>query len=253
MAKRKSKKMTANQILYSKEVNRIKQAVKRAKKRGYIFNDDVIPQTPKRITKKAIERIAEIKPRHLYAKAKYIDSETGEILSGTEGRKTERKKASEKAKETRKRKRKSTPNNSTNESSTYYPNGGDIIYGNVVDSFIARLSEPTPEWLMTPRGKYVSKSANAIEESQKSKTTLLSLTRSVISQIGESALGWRLEEKADDVNTLTNYVLYGSDASRIASACAELATIINGGALSMQQLMDIAEQEEANEDWENPI
>ena len=61
MSKRKTKQMTANQRAYLAEVKRIKQAVKRLEKRGYRFSDDVIPQMPKRVTKKAIKEIQKLK------------------------------------------------------------------------------------------------------------------------------------------------------------------------------------------------
>ena len=253
MAKRKGKKLTPHQREYAKQVRRIKSAVKRAEKRGYIFNDDIIPQTPNRITKKAIQKLQEMTAQKLYEKAQYIVQETGEMLSGAEGRKIERKKAAKKAQQTRQRKKKWDSfwgDDPTETGDEYYPDGGDIIYSNVVESFISRLSEPTPDYLINMRGKRYKKRAAVIQESERAKHTLLSITNDVIAREGKSALGWRLQQRAEDVSRLCDYVLFGSDASHIASACAELASIINGGALSMEQLQDIGEQEEYNENWE---
>lgn len=253
MAKRKGRTLTPNQREYAKQVKRIKSAVKRAEKRGYIFSEDVIPQTPKRITKAAIERLQEITAAKLYAKAEYAVPSTGEIVSGTEGRKIERKKSANKGKITRQRNKKRDTfweEDYGEDDSTYYPDGGDIIFSNVVESFIARLSEPTPDYLLTMRGKRYKKRESVLQESERAKHTLLSITNTVIANEGTSALGWRLQQRADDVARLCDYVLFGSDASHIASACAELASIINGGALSMEQLRDIGEQEEYNENWE---
>lgn len=98
--------MTANQREYSKQIKRIKQAVRRLEKRGYRFSDDVIPQMPKRVTKSAIKRLQEIRTKDLYKQAEYVDQSTGEILTGTEGKQLEKKKSTQKAKETRKRKQK---------------------------------------------------------------------------------------------------------------------------------------------------
>ena len=253
MAKRKGIKQTPNQREYAKQLQRIKNAVKRAEKRGYIFDADVVPQTPKRITKSAIQRLKETTTTKLYAKASYVVPDTGELVTGTEGRKIERQKSASKARLTRQRKRATDPFWDTEygvDDSTYYPDGGEIIYSNVVESFIARLSEPTPDYLLNMRGKRYKKRESVLQESERAKHTLLSITREVIANEGESALGWRLQERADDVSRLCDYVLFGSDASHIASACAELASIINGGALSMEQLQDIGEQEEYNENWE---
>ena len=253
MAKRKGKKLTPNQREYAKQLQRIKSAVKRAEKRGYIFSSDIIPQTPNRITKKAIQDLQALTVHKLYGKAEYIVPETGELVSGTEGRKIERKKSASKARITRQRKQKIDsfwePEVSADDS-TYYPDGGDIIFSNVVDGFIARLSEPTPDYLLNMKGKRYKKRESVLQESERAKHTLLSITNDVIDKEGKSALGWRLQQRAEDVSRLCDYVLFGSDASHIASACAELASIINGGALSMEQLQDIGEQEEYNENWE---
>ena len=57
---------------------------------------------PKRVTKKSIEKIKNIKPKDLYSKASYLDKSTGEMVSGSTGRKIERNLSTQKAKETRK-------------------------------------------------------------------------------------------------------------------------------------------------------
>lgn len=244
--------MTANQLAYAKEIRRIKQAVRRAEKRGYRFFEDVVPQTPKRVTKQAVQRAKEIRGERLYDKAQYLDENTGKIVSGTEGRKLEQQERARKSAETRKRKRERT-NTNNQDSQTYYPNGGDIIYSNVLEQFISRLSEPPQDFYVNRWGKKGSKDLSIVEASEHAKHTLLSITYSAVDREGKSAVGWRLEQEADTVNQLVTYILYGSNSSAIASACSELATIINGGALSLQQLQDIAEQEEYNEDSEYPI
>ena len=98
----KRNKLTKNQIAFKKQVTRIKNFIRRATKRGYEFSDNVIPTMPKRVTKKSIEKIKNIKPKDLYSKASYLDKSTGEIVSGSTGRKIERNLSTQKAKETRK-------------------------------------------------------------------------------------------------------------------------------------------------------
>ena len=98
----KKNKLTKNQIAFKKQVTRIKNFIRRATKRGYEFSDNVIPTMPKRVTKKSIEKIKNIKPKDLYSKASYLDKSTGEIVSGSTGRKIERNLSSQKAKETKK-------------------------------------------------------------------------------------------------------------------------------------------------------
>ena len=99
----KKNKLTKNQIAFKKQITRIKNFIRRATKRGYEFSDTIIPNMPKRVTKKSIEKIKNIKPKDLYSKASYLDKSTGEIVSGSTGRKIERKLSAQKAKETRKK------------------------------------------------------------------------------------------------------------------------------------------------------
>ena len=80
----------------------------------------------------------------------------------------------------------------------------------------------------------------------------MELTFQVAREIGTSELGWRLQERAYDVSYLTDYVLYGSTSEVIQSAATELATIIKGSQLTLKERIDLAEQEEFNEDWELP-
>ena len=115
----KKNKLTKNQIAFKKQVTRIKNFIRRATKRGYEFSDNVIPTMPKRVTKKSIEKIKNIKPKDLYSKASYLDKSTGEIVSGSTGRKIERNLSSQKAKETRKNNNNKRHSNNNKNYTTY--------------------------------------------------------------------------------------------------------------------------------------
>lgn len=93
--------MTENQKQYNKQLTRIKNAIKKAEKEGYIVPQDILPQTPTRITKKRIEELKEITPKKLRLKSEFLDIETGELITGKE---KEKQKAEER-KQARKRKK----------------------------------------------------------------------------------------------------------------------------------------------------
>jgi hypothetical protein len=101
--------MTQNQLINEvrKERKRVQQNIRRMKKRGYIFDDFEIPQneyTKKgNISKKTLKKLKALTPDTLYKKARWIDTETGEILTGKERRKEERHERAQKAAETRKK------------------------------------------------------------------------------------------------------------------------------------------------------
>ena len=115
----KKNKLTKNQIAFKKQVTRIKNFIRRATKRGYEFSDNVIPTMPKRVTKKSIEKIKNIKPKDLYSKASYLDKSTGEIVSGSTGRKIERNLSRQKSKETRKNNTNKRHSNNNKNYTTY--------------------------------------------------------------------------------------------------------------------------------------
>ena len=99
----KKKPLTPLQQEYRQQRRRIQQFIRRAEKRGYVFDKQVLPDKPKRITKQSVERLKKRTPDTLYKKARYGGEATyGEIVSGEKGRKLERKRVAEKAAETRK-------------------------------------------------------------------------------------------------------------------------------------------------------
>lgn len=99
---RKTRPKTPLQLEYAKQRRRIQQFMRRAEKRGYQFQPNLLPDKPKRITKASVERLKKLTPEKLYQKAEYGGEATqGEVVKGIAGRKAERKQAAERAKETR--------------------------------------------------------------------------------------------------------------------------------------------------------
>lgn len=101
MAKRHKK--TPTERAYSKQVRRIKQFISRAEKRGFHFNENVLPKRPNRITQASVRKLAKLTPEKLYQKAEYAGSATyGEVVSGVKGIRLERSLRAKKSAETRK-------------------------------------------------------------------------------------------------------------------------------------------------------
>ena len=67
-----AKKLTQNQKDYRKQRRRVQQAVKRLEKIGYIFDENVVPKIPKKVTKASVQRLAKITPEKLREKSEYI-------------------------------------------------------------------------------------------------------------------------------------------------------------------------------------
>lgn len=101
MAKRHKK--TPTERAYSKQVRRIKQFISRAEKRGFQFNENVLPKRPNRITQASVRKLAKLTPDKLYEKAEYAGTLSyGEIVPSIEGLKLERSARANKGAETKK-------------------------------------------------------------------------------------------------------------------------------------------------------
>lgn len=106
MAKKKARKISQTRIEYNKQRKRIQSFLSRARKQGYIFDENVLPQIPNKVTKASVSRLAKLTPKELYKKAVYVSRETGEIETPEAHKKRIRKEAKVKEKETKARRKK---------------------------------------------------------------------------------------------------------------------------------------------------
>lgn len=104
MAKKK-RKLSQTRIEYNKQRKRIQSFLSKARKQGYIFEENIVPEIPKRITKASVSRLAKLTSKELYKQAVYVSRETGEIQTPEEHKKEVRKLAKEKEKDTKAKKR----------------------------------------------------------------------------------------------------------------------------------------------------
>lgn len=96
MAKRKpkltdvqNKQLSDVKQAYRKERQRIQRQINRMTKRGYDV-PDLLPKIPKNITQASVRRLKKITTEKLYKESRFIDVETGEILTSKEGQELER-------------------------------------------------------------------------------------------------------------------------------------------------------------------
>ena len=217
MANRKKK--TENQKAYQKERRRLLQAVRRAEKQGYIFPEDIVPELPKRVTKKQLEKIQKTKPKQLYKKAKFVYQETGEIVPAKQRKQEVKQEAIRKAKETRKRKKQiSTPS-----APTYYPTIS------ILDTIRDRISELTRE----------TKPPMPIEMR---KNELLSIFEDNVTIFEDNIIEYEryLEEHESEIADLLNVISYDSNAEQVSASFVSLGRILNTKSLSMSQAENLS-------------
>lgn len=213
------KKKTENQKAFQKERRRLLQAVRRAEKQGYIFPEDIVPELPKRVTKKRLEKIQKIKPKQLYKKAEFVYKETGEVVPAEQRKQEVKQEAIKKAKETRKRKKKT----SIPSVPTYYPTIS------IIDTIRDRISELTRE----------AKPPVPIETR---KNELLSIFDDTVTMFDDNIEEYEnyLEAHESEIAELLNVISYDSNAEQISASFVSLGRILNMQALSMSQAENLS-------------
>lgn len=213
------KKLTPNQEAYKKEIKRIRNFVKRASKRGFIFDSDIIPEMPSRVTQSKLKEIRKLKPELLYRRAKYIDVVSGEMYTGSQGRYLERYRASK---------------GYTREQLSTLPRESEVILDNIrnlINQFIPRTN-----WSQYWIGKKT-----------RDKDRLSMLLETTISTLGERQVALNIQGSSEDLEKITEYILYGSDEEQIEFNIVKIGEIIRGGGLNSEELAELTELQEQNE------
>lgn len=228
----KKKKPTLNQQLYQKELRRLKQFIRRTEKRGFHYAGDIIPEKPKRITKKSIERLQKLTAQELYKKATYKDPMTGTELTGTEGRQLERRRAAFKGVKTKlKRKIPEIPGVGGLPDATY--------------EIIENIREEIRKW--APSSGWTDFFA---DKKHRDKNILENMFEGAIRQEGENVIAARLEAHSYEVSTIIQEILYGSDNDQINNDFARFSQILLGRSLTVNESIELANAQEYTEDYE---
>lgn len=223
-----TKKITQNQQAWQKELRRVKQFIRRAEKRGYTFDENVIPDTPKRITKKKLLEIRGLNPNTLYAQAQFLNPETGETITGLEGRTYERKRSARKGQQTRQNKRQSIIKPSLPQES---------------DNVLRHIEQMISEW--EPMANW---SAYFTEAKREDKTRLETILQSSITEKGRIETARSLQNTATNVIDLADRVMYSSDEDQVQLDLVEFATILKGRSLTPEEAIDLTELAEIQEE-----
>lgn len=205
---------------YMKERRRIQSFIRRATKRGYIIPSDILPSTPKTITRASINRLKKITPKKIYEKSEYVSRETGELVSGEKGRVEERKKAAEKAKQTRQKKKELySP-----------PRESDIILSNLIDT----LNN------FVPSGNY---SQYMKQQKYNDRNIAVGILLDAIDELGEEKVMNNIKS-SNRLADLIDEILYSSNRDSVKFALVEFATIIRGEPISADENINLTEIQE---------
>lgn len=234
MAKKstKRKQKTELQKAYQKERRRLQAAKRRAEKQGYVFPENVIPDMPKRVTRKALEKIQQTKPKDLYDKAKWV-SETGEEKPALERREevkrqgyekrsflaTERKKREHQAKqweqEAYNKARQATQETSEE---PYYPTFSTIEQ---VRDLIYNLERKTYPFF----------------DIKERKAGLIRIFEDTVTQCSGNLTGLEdyLKQYEGEISDQLMVISWDSDSNDVNASFVNVAVILNMGSLSHEQ------------------
>lgn len=215
---------------YKKERNRIKRFIRNAEKRGYVFEPNLIPPTPKTITSGSIRRLSKIRPAQLYKKAYAISAVTGQPITVEQRKREIREEASRKAWETRRRKKDQADYNR--------------IKTNIEWQQMFHASRQV--W-----GKVQSMIANVGVQQSQSADLLNNLLNSQIEQYGADIVLYSIAQASEDfLSTCEVIIKYNPDSGVSRTAVQHLYTLISGNLPSDAEQAEIDKALASDETWE---
>lgn len=259
MAKKTLKKQSAKQQAinkaYAKERSRIKSFLRRASKRGYQFPEDITPAIPKRKTEASIRKLKRLTKDVLYEKAIYGGSASyGEIVSGKEGLKLERKERAKRASETRKANKESEQRFWTSTDGTKVPVTDEpaLAYAQAVNDLVDKLKEIISTmdvyYYTTTTGKRVRRNPEVADIANRALNEILSTLDEVLEDVGNAIMktlpkeqqkdfnaidlgknrvGEELSSRWDDIQMHLGIIHYDSDAGLVRSSAQDIINLLS--------------------------
>lgn len=228
----KRKKLSSVEKEYNKQLRRIQKYVNSMLERGYEFDKNPIPQTPKKITTASVRRLKSITPKSLINKSHYTFL-SGERISGRVRRRQEIE-ANSSAGLTGKRGKSSAkikPQKSSFEGVMNIPLISDVVLSQVED-MISRF----------PDGNDIVWQPYQAELHERHKNMLEGMLNAQIRLAGRNVVALRLQKSGGDIAALVERIMYGdSDDQSFQVDIMAFAQLIKGEALSLEESREIEE------------
>lgn len=228
----KRKKLSLVEKEYNKQLRRIQKYVNSMLERGYEFDKNPIPQTPKKITTASVRRLKSITAKSLINKSHYTFL-SGERISGRV-RKRQEIEADSSAGLTGKRGKSSAkikPQKSSFEGVMNIPLISDVVLSQVED-MISRF----------PDGNDTVWQPYQAELHERHKNMLEGMLNAQIRLAGRNVVALRLQKSGGDIAALVERIMYGdSDDQSFQVDIMAFAQIIKGEALSLEESREIEE------------
>lgn len=215
---------------YNKQRKRIKQFIRYAEKRGYVFEPNLIPPRPKTITSGSIRRLSKIRPEQLYKKAYAISAVTGQPITVEQKKREIRTEASRKAWETKLRKKDQEDYNRIKSNREWQQmfHASKLVWDKV-QSMIANVG---------------------VQQSQ-SADLLSNLLNSQIEKYGADIVLYSISQASEDfLSTCEVIIKYHPSSAVSRSAVQHLYTLISGSLPSDAEQAEIDKALDGDETWE---
>lgn len=259
MAKKRIKKQSAKQQAinkaYAKERSRIRSFLRRASKRGYQFPEGILPAIPKRKTEASIRKLKKLTKDVLYEKAVYGGlASYGEIVSGKEGLKLERKERAKRASETRKANKESEQRFWTSIDGTKIPVTDEpaLGYAQAVNDLVDKLKEIISTmdvyYYTTASGHRARRNPEVADIANRALDEILSVLDEVLEDvgnaimktipkelqkdfnaidIGKNKVGEELSSRWDDIQMWLGVIHYDSDAGLVRASAQDIISLLS--------------------------
>lgn len=259
MAKKTVKKQSAKQQAinkaYAKERKRIQSFLNRASKRGYQFQEGILPAIPKRKTEASIRKLKRLTKNVLYEKANYGGTASyGEIVSGKEGLKLESQLRAKRAAETRKEKKEAEKRFWTSTDGTKTPVTDEPVlayaeaFNDLVDQLKEIISSMDVYYYTSVTGKRVRRSPNVAEIANSALNDILAALDEVVAdigygilktlpkelqqsfnatEVGKNKVGQELSKQWDDIQKWLGVIHYDSDANLVWASAQQIIALLS--------------------------
>ena len=229
----KRNKPLTNKELWDLEIKRIeKKAESNYKKFGYKLDRSFIPAKPDRVTKKALEDLRnDTTNEKIIGHSTYTDPVTGQTMSAYQKRQLRRKSSAKKGQRTKRTKQRQKM---IKENKPYKQGKASSTMYYALKEYLSKYAHDNMVKFIHYSGRG-SRFLEAILTKQVKANELLILLDLKREEEGDEVLFERLNDKADELNTIMGDFDRASTSDQVDACATTFATIINGQPLSKSE------------------
>ena len=239
----KSKKSSRYYTEYMRERRNLQRRIRTAQKRGFVFDETPLPSKPKNITKSSVEKLRNIRGESLYKKASYYVGYEGEVLQKPTIKEL-RKEAARKGQRTRELNKQIKQYK--------YDVRDEIEYGETPPSYSDEIITEIERLIDSVSPDDFSGNRWLYQQAQEHANILKELLQNAImdaeyedeNMTGREYLAMQLNQSgnASKITEIVEYIIYESHSQDTKQAAiTEFAELLNGGALSLSEKMNLSD------------